>query len=87
MNGGELTFAAALPVELLDAITERVLASINAGPEPWVTVREAAEHLACRPQRIYDLCSRRDETRLPHRKDGSRLLFRLSELDAYLEER
>lgn len=54
------------------------------GPEPWVGVREAAAHLACRPPRIYNLVS---ERRIPHRKDGSRTLFRLSELDAWLDGR
>jgi excisionase family DNA binding protein len=52
--------------------------------EPWVGVREAAAHLACRPQRIYNLVHARA---IPHRKDGSRVLFRLSELDAWLDGR
>jgi excisionase family DNA binding protein len=51
------------------------------GPESWVGVREAAGHLGCQPQRIYNLVSDRA---IPYRKDGSRLLFRLSELDAWL---
>ena len=54
----------------------------DVGPEPWVGVAEAAAHLACKPQRIYDLVHQRA---IPYRKDGSRLLFRLSELDAALE--
>jgi hypothetical protein len=77
-----------LPPELVEDLAERVariLAADSTPPEPWVTVKDAAAHLACKPQRVYDLCSRRDATRLPHRKDGSRLLFRLSELDRYLE--
>jgi excisionase family DNA binding protein len=51
------------------------------GPEQWVGVKEAADHLACKPQRIYNLVH---ERAIPHRKDGSRLLFRLSELDEWL---
>ena len=80
-----------VPPALVDEIVQRVADLIEqregSVPEPWVTVQDAAAHLACKPQRVYDLCSRRDESRLPHRKDGSRLLFRLSELDAYLENR
>jgi excisionase family DNA binding protein len=54
------------------------------GPEAWVGVSEAAAHLACKPQRIYNLVHARA---IPHRKDGSRVLFRFSELDAWLEGR
>jgi excisionase family DNA binding protein len=50
--------------------------------EPWIGVDEAAVHLACRPQRIYDLVSQR---RLPFRRDGRRVLFRRSDLDGYLD--
>jgi excisionase family DNA binding protein len=39
--------------------------------------------LACKRQRIYDLVSRRT---IPHRKEGSRLLFKLSHLDAWIED-
>ena len=60
----------------------RELIGDGAGPEPWVGVPKAAEHLHCNPQRIYNLVS---EGRIPYRKDGSRLLFRLSELDGCLE--
>lgn len=74
-----------VPNELVEAVADRVVERL--GPprlEQWVGVKEAAAHLACRPQRIYDLTSR---GALPHRKDGSRLVFRLSELDRYLEDR
>ena len=54
----------------------------ESGPERWVGVREAAEHIGAKPQRIYDLVHQRA---IPHRKDGSRLLFRLSELDDWLD--
>lgn len=52
-----------------------------AGVEAWVGVDQAAGHLGCKPQRIYNLVHDRA---IPYRKDGSRLLFRLSELDAWL---
>ena len=54
------------------------------GPEPWVGVRQAAAHLDCQPQHIYNRVS---ERKIPYRKDGSRLLFRLSELDRSLDGR
>ncbi len=81
VNGG---LALTLPPDLLDAIASRVaeLLTPQSGPEPWIGVGAAAEHLACGTSRIYALTSAR---RIPHRKDGSRLLFRRSELDAWIE--
>ena len=51
------------------------------GPDGWVGVPEAAAHLNCKRQRIYDLVSQRA---IPHRREGSRLLFRLADLDRWL---
>lgn len=51
--------------------------------EPWVGVRDAAAHLACKPQRIYDLVSAKA---IPHRHEGTRVLFRLSDLDRWLQD-
>ena len=48
---------------------------------PWLDVEGAAEHLACPCSRIYALVSAR---RIPHHKDGSRLLFRAEELDEWV---
>lgn len=75
------------PEQLVDVIAERVAERLAGrapatGPEPWIGVAEAARHLDCEPKRIYDLKSQR---RIPFRKDGSRVLFRRSDLDAYLE--
>ena len=77
-----------LPGELVDEIARRVAERIGAerGPEPWVGVAQAAVHLDCKPQRIYDLVHRQDESRIPHRKEGGRLLFKLSELDRWVEQ-
>jgi excisionase family DNA binding protein len=74
-----------VPGEFIEAIATRVAELIQhaAGiPEPWIGVDEAAAHLACKPQRIYDLVSQR---RLPFRRDGRRVLFRRSDLDGYLD--
>lgn len=85
MTATAVTFE--LSPELLELIAARAAELVEDRgldtPEPWIDVAEAAEHLACRPQRIYDLVS---QGRLRHRKDGRRLLFRRSDLDAYLEE-
>jgi excisionase family DNA binding protein len=71
--------------EALDRLAEQLAARIGngTGPEPWVGVDAAAAHLACKAQRIYNLVH---AGAIPHRKDGSRLLFRLSDLDAWLSE-
>lgn len=47
----------------------------------YLTVREAAEYLRAKPQRVYDLLSSR---RLSRHKDGRRVLVSRAELDAYL---
>ena len=82
-DDGALTLA--VPPELIDAIAERVtdmLAERQPQPAPeLLTVDEAAEFLRCRRQRLYDLVS---QDRLPHLKDGSRVLIRRVDLLAYL---
>ncbi len=55
----------------------------EADPDPWLDVDAAAAYLCCRPKRIYDLKS---QGRIRFARDGSRLLFRRSWLDAYLDE-
>ena len=67
--------------DALEAIADAVAQRLQGTSESWVGVKQAAEHLACKPQRIYDLVYDRA---IPFRKDGTRLLFRLSELDAWL---
>jgi len=54
-------------------------AGVAAGP--YLTVREAADYLRAKPQRVYDLLSSRRLTRF---KDGRRVLVSRTELDAYL---
>jgi excisionase family DNA binding protein len=85
----ERTVGLIVPEEAVDALAERVIARVRsmraAWEEPWVGAEDAAEHLACARQRIYDLVYQREHTRIPFRKDGDRLLFRRSELDDWLE--
>jgi excisionase family DNA binding protein len=79
----EMTIA--LPQALIELVADRAAERLGARlpvVEPWVGVEQAAEHLACKRQRVYDLVSRRT---IPHRKEGSRLLFKLSHLDAWVE--
>ena len=49
-----------------------------------MSVDVAADYMCCKPQRVYDLLSARRLTRL---KDGSRVLVKREEIDAYLEQR
>ena len=84
------TFSFEAPDGLIEAIARRaaeLVAERQArSPEPWVGVPEAAAHLGCKRQRIYDLVHYKDETRIPHRKEGGRLLFKLSLLDRWIED-
>lgn len=63
-------------------VAERLAATAPAEPEPWISVDDAAAYLACSKRRVYDLVQQR---RIPFAKDGSRLLFRRSEIDAALD--
>jgi excisionase family DNA binding protein len=84
----------ALARALLDAIAadpeavERLRTIVGVreanGPEAWIGVADAAAHLGCKRQRIYDLVHSRA---IPHRKEGSRLLFRRSQLNEWLDGR
>jgi excisionase family DNA binding protein len=64
---------------LVERIAERAAALIAERPVApgYINVAGAAEFLACPHSRIYALVSAR---RLPHHRDGSRLLFDRSEL-------
>ena len=80
-----MSLAFTIPDELVERIAERAAELVAARadePEPWFGVEQAAEHLACKPHRIYGLVHRGE---VPYRKDGARLLFRRSELDAWLD--
>jgi excisionase family DNA binding protein len=76
-----------VPPELVQEIARQaaviVLASQPDQPERWLNVEQAAGHLACGRDRIYALVSAR---RIPHHRDGSRLLFRVSELDQFVRD-
>ena len=68
---------------IAEAVTERI--GERAAPAPYLTVEQAAEHLACdNKRRIYELVS---QGRLKHYRDGRRVLLRREDLDAALEVR
>jgi excisionase family DNA binding protein len=72
--------------ELIEAIAARAaeLVAERVEPvEPWIGVQQAAEHLGCTASRIYTLVSAR---RIPHEHDGSRVLFKRSALDGWVEQ-
>jgi excisionase family DNA binding protein len=70
----------------LDALAERLAPRLTGRmtdnrPNAWLTVESAAEHLSCPKSRIYALTSAR---RIPHHRDGSRVLFDRDELDVWV---
>jgi len=76
-----------LPAELVDqladevAVRARAILDENGGGDRWLTLKSAAEYLDCSPRRLYEFV-RRDS--IPHERDGRRILFLRSELDAWV---
>lgn len=64
---------------------ERVAVPVAPAAEPWVGVVRIAQHLDCREDHIYELAKRTDHRRIPHRREGRRLLFKISRVDEWLE--
>jgi excisionase family DNA binding protein len=87
-NGRPGRLAVDLPPELIEAIAERVVELIadrdrDATADGWLGgAAAAADYLDCGKWRIYDLVS---AGRIPVYHEGSRLLFRKSELDAWVK--
>ena len=69
----------------LEAIAKRLaeLLDYRPGEEPWIGVPDAAEHMGCSKQRVYDLVSK---DAIPYGKDGTRLVFQRTALDSYLKD-
>ncbi len=71
-----------IPDTLLDDIADRVLALMGERQNTrWLTVEQAAAHLACSKHRLYGLAS---EERVPHHHEGRRLVFDKAELDRWV---
>lgn len=87
MNALAAAFLAEMDDETLARLAERLAPIIasrlgsDGQATPWMDVDQAARHLACPRSRIYSLVSAR---RIPHHRDGSRLLFRREELDEWV---
>jgi excisionase family DNA binding protein len=67
--------------EVVQETVERVLAARR--PTPWLNVEGAAEHLATTKDAIYALVKREA---MPVYRVNGRILFRASELDAWVED-
>jgi excisionase family DNA binding protein len=81
------TFALELPPALIEQIAQRAAAIVaeqqtSVAPR-WLNTEQAARYIAASPGRVHDLVQLR---KLSPRRDGRRLLFRSSDLDAYLED-
>ena len=85
MNALAAALLAELDDQALEQLAERLRPFLRAEPDsersPWLDVAGAAEYLKCPKSRLYALVS---AGRVPHAKDGSRLLFRRDELDAWI---
>jgi excisionase family DNA binding protein len=81
-----------LTPEVLDLLAEQLAPRLRdllraeplEGPacSPYMTIPEVADYLRCKRQRIDDLLSSRNLTRI---KDGRRTLVRRAEVEAYLQ--
>jgi excisionase family DNA binding protein len=80
MSANTLPVPDALIEELAERTAAKLAKRLPQTPEPYLDVDGAAEYLSCPRSRIYDL--RRQG--LTVYKDGSRLLFRREDLDAWL---
>lgn len=73
-----------LPPELVELVAQRaaeLVAEQVGSDDGYLDVAGAAAFLACPKSRIYSLVSAR---RIPHHRDGSRLLFDRAELREYV---
>jgi excisionase family DNA binding protein len=84
-NGHTPALTFELSDELIDVLAERVGAILAERqveePGGYLDVAAAAEFIACPTSRIYALVS---ANRIPHHRDGSRLLFDRQELRVYV---
>jgi len=84
---GRTPLAVELPTSLVEAVAERAAELVLEGeqasrePDPWIGVEQAAAHLGCPTSRVYALSSAK---RIPVERDGSRLIFKRSALDAWV---
>ncbi len=70
--------------ELADRLAPRLVErlALRNDTARWLDTKAAAEHLCCSPGRIHDLVQL---GKLKPSRDGRRLMFKQSDLDAYIE--
>jgi excisionase family DNA binding protein len=67
---------------IVEAVTERVAERLEAAEDdPWMGVEQVARYLDCPTSRVYALVSAR---RIPHERDHTRLMFKRTEIDAWV---
>lgn len=71
-----------LAERVADLLEERVRPRAGDSVAELLNVREAAERLRCKPQRVYDL---RSAGRLPRTTEGGRVVVRRSDLERLVE--
>ena len=81
--------AISIPDALVAEITEAVTVRLGGSTREYMTTAEAAAYLRClkadgspNPNRLHKLAS---QGRIPHRREGDRLLFVRIELDEWLD--
>jgi excisionase family DNA binding protein len=82
LDGAVLTFED----RVLDELARRVASLLDhrePSRERFIGVDDAADLLNCGKARIYSLVG---ADRMPHHRDGSRLLFRRSELEQWVQD-
>lgn len=84
LDNMEVTLPSETVRALARAVARQLPRPIPQEPSPYLTVAEAAVYLRASRQRVYDLLSSR---RLPRHKDGTRVLIRRTDLDAYLGQK
>jgi excisionase family DNA binding protein len=80
-----VSIALELPEELLDAVAKRaaqIVLEQTSEPDEWLTSDQAAQYLKCGRRRIFNLVS---DGRIPVHREGVRLMFLKSELDAWIK--
>ena len=80
-SAGALSFDDEFLDELAERIAERLGAAGGADDHGFLDVDGAARYMSCPKSRIYSLVSAK---RLPHHRDGSRLLFDRAELREFV---
>jgi excisionase family DNA binding protein len=81
-----VAFELELTPEFVNAVAARLAVLVRAEQHqqpssPWMKPEEAAAYLRCDKQRLYDLVH---QDRIPHEKEGGRLLFNRAQLDDYV---